>query len=242
MTFLSRLFPKRRKLSFINGPIQVNYPLQVIKKLCGVKDNMVIFDVGAYVGNYSVALHEIFPNAEIYAFEPFNESFKALQENVKQHNQIKIFNTAISNYNGEANLYVNSLTETNSLLASEKTDSVIDELIKTKTTEQVKVVTVDQFCHLHQISSIDFLKIDIQGNGLKALEGCKDLLKSGRIRVIQVEVEFIKIYKDQHLYHHIASYLEEFGYEFYSMYNLHFEINERLSWSDAIFIKKKSTF
>lgn len=238
MNLLNRLLSKRKKYSSSNEQIKVSYPMEIVQQLCTVKENKIIFDVGAYIGNYSTALHDHFPEAEIHAFEPFKDSFKALENNVKKFEKIKTYNLAISNYSGVAKLNINNFTETNSLLESECTESKIDELIKTNNIQQVKVLTIDKFCKLNNIISIDFLKIDIQGNSLKALEGCEALLKEGNIQVIQVEVEFIKIYKDQHLYHHVASYLESFEYEFYSIFNLHYEINERLSWGDAIFVKK----
>jgi hypothetical protein len=53
--------------------------------------------------------------------------------------------------------------------------------------EQVDVTTLDRFCAEHQISAIDYLKLDVEGHELSVLRGAHDLLAADAIHLIQFE-------------------------------------------------------
>ncbi|MGE4063951.1 MAG: FkbM family methyltransferase [Rhodospirillaceae bacterium] len=63
------------------------------------------------------------------------------------------------------------------------------------------------------IVAMDFLKMDVQGGELAVLEGAEQLLKD--CLVIQTEVEFIQLYKEQPLFADIDSFLRARGFEFH---------------------------
>ncbi|MDB5120193.1 MAG: methyltransferase FkbM family [Sphingobacteriales bacterium] len=207
--------------------------LEIIKTLSTGKVSS-IFDVGACHGRYSLASSHFFLQADIHCFEPFPEAFDVLKKNLKG-DRFHLNNVAVSNKIGNEKFYVNNLHETNSLLPSAHTNSIIDKLIKSKSEIIVGVTTIQDYCDSEKINCIDILKIDAQGNTINVLEGCLDLLVQGRIKFIQCEVEFLEIYQNQKLFHHIATYLEQYNYHLFSLYNLHFDVNDRLSWADALF-------
>lgn len=53
--------------------------------------------------------------------------------------------------------------------------------------EKIMIDTLDHYCEVNNIETIDFLKMDIEGNELKALNGAKKLLAEKRIKNIQIE-------------------------------------------------------
>lgn len=230
---------------YINKLLKIN-PVQpeldqdimdLIKKI-SLNPIKIIFDVGAHHGRYSDLAKKNFKGAILYLFEPFDQSFQFLKKKYTTSTFV-IENLAVSDYSGKSNFFSNELDETNSLLPANITNSQIDELTKPREILEVEVTTLNQYCLNKEIKKIDLLKIDTQGNSLNVLQGANDLLTNGKIGIIQCEVEFIQIYKDQSLFHHVAHYLETVGYELYSLYNLHYDINGRLSWGDAIFHKIK---
>lgn len=196
----------------------------------------IVFDIGAYHGQYATEAMKRIIIKTLHCFEPFPESFEVLKNNLKD-TACSVHLIALSDFEGVADFYVNQFNETNSLLPAVKTESQIDDLIQNKVVVQVAVRTLDGFCQAEKIEAIDVLKIDAQGNTLKILEGGKELLHKKAIGLIQCEVEFLEIYKGEALFHQIALYLEQFGYKLYSLYNLHFDVNQRLSWADALFFK-----
>jgi FkbM family methyltransferase len=194
----------------------------------------VAFDVGAHHGRYAAELAKRIAVKKIFCFEPFPQSFNELKKNLKDsiyhHQQL-----AVSNYSGVATFYVNYFDETNSLLPSAATGSGIDRLTEQQGLIEVTVETLENFCEKNSIRKIDLLKIDAQGNSYNVLKGAVELLRNKAFKLIQCEAEFLEIYKGEHLYHKIAILLEEYGYSLYSLYNIHYDVNGRISWADALF-------
>jgi len=54
-------------------------------------------------------------------------------------------------------------------------------------TEAIKLTTIDAYCAENQIERIHFLKLDIEGHELNALNGAKKMIKDNRIDFIQFE-------------------------------------------------------
>ena len=51
---------------------------EIIKKLCDQKSDLVIFDIGAHIGQSAKKYREIFEIAEIFSFEPYFKSYETL--------------------------------------------------------------------------------------------------------------------------------------------------------------------
>ena len=51
---------------------------QVTKTIINRNDKVIIFDVGAYIGNSAKKYSEWFPQSLIYSFEPFEPNFNEL--------------------------------------------------------------------------------------------------------------------------------------------------------------------
>ena len=77
--------------------------------------------------------------------------------------------------------------------------------------------------------------MDIQGGELKALKGASGMLGSAKLGLIYLEVEFVKLYEGQPLFHNICEYLNGFGYQLYKIYYLASAKNGQLIAADALF-------
>jgi FkbM family methyltransferase len=209
---------------------------EVLTSLNGSQAN-ILFDIGAHHGRYAALMNSKIGIQTTFCFEPTPESFAILNRNLVGLNY-KHFSIAFSDFDGKAFFNINSFEETNSLLNSAPTGTSIDTLTKQKSQITVNVLTLDHFCDENRVDIIDILKIDAQGNTLPILNGAKKILEHSRVKLIQCEVEFIRIYESQYLYHDVAKYLDHFGYCLYSLYNIHHDINGRISWADAIFLKQ----
>lgn len=141
----------------------------------------MLFDVGANVGNYSILLTKMFPDADIFAFEPSPKTFRMLRQ--KCPSSVKTFKLGFGNRREKATLYTN---ENNRTLASVYKRNLsgkhsFDE------TEEIEVDTIDNFCAQNGVIHVDLLKLDVEGNELNCLCGAWQMLGENKISFIQFE-------------------------------------------------------
>lgn len=161
---------------------------------------------------------------ELHAFEPDPLEIRILESKYVAGNfkHLKLNQSALSDFSGEADFYKTNHTSMSSLLKAdienyEKHFGFYKEFNKWKNSisEQesfkVGVVTLDEYIGDENI--IDYLKLDTQGNELSILKGAESLLTGKRINVIRVEVSTVPVYKDQAVFSEIDTYLRYFGYE-----------------------------
>ena len=65
----------------------------------------ILFDIGANGGAYARHLHQLAPNARIFAFEPHPRTFAALETNLRDTPKIHLINAAVGESPGKLVLY-----------------------------------------------------------------------------------------------------------------------------------------
>lgn len=195
------------------------------------------FDVGANEGQTAGELREIFPEARIYCFEPYEAAFRKLQQNLGGDPNISLERIAFGDHKGEATLYENAESVTNSLLpnapeahASQPADYAIPT-----GQSMVAITTVDDFCAERAITHLDFLKIDSQGYDLRILQGARKHLAERRISFIVVEMLFAPLYSGQAYFHEIYGFLTGSGYQLVGLYAIQRSPAGDILWCDALF-------
>lgn len=151
------------------------------------KRSRVIFYVGANVGIYSLAALDARRDASVHAFEPTPEIAAHLRETAEL-NQLKrlyVHESAVSDQNGFA-----VLNRYRSETGANGGMNYISDRAVGVGAERVETVCLDQFCVDRGIDRIDLLKLDIQGNENLALKGSMNLLRTGRIGVIFMELNW----------------------------------------------------
>ena len=144
------------------------------------KKTINIFDVGSYIGEFSLNLKEVISNnANFYLFDP-NPNLK-----IKNFN---FFNIALDKNNSKKKFYFNEfLPHSGSSLKKITMDDLLWNftrklfllsLNKKFKTLFVKTQTLDNFCKEKNISKIEVLKIDVEGGELDILNGSKKMLKN----------------------------------------------------------------
>ncbi len=159
-----------------------------IRSFAGYFESPVILDIGANVGNYSRLIREFNADAVIHAFEPHPETFKQLKSVSKQLN-VQAFNCAVSDIAGMQKLfdYVpvegSHGSEHASLL-----QNVIENMHGAESASwDVETTTVDQFVEQQAIRHINLIKIDVEGNELRVLQGATKTIGKNMVDLIQFE-------------------------------------------------------
>ncbi len=169
-----------------NTEMDKNGELYFLKCFSKVIPSGVIFDIGANRGNWARKILEINNNYTIHCFEPSKECFEDLKIATLSYDKVFLHNIALSNQEGEAELYnFNSESELSSLHFRK---TVVESLnLGVSSSYKIKLNTVDNICKLYNIEEIYLLKIDTEGNEKNVLEGCIELLKTNKIKIIQFE-------------------------------------------------------
>jgi FkbM family methyltransferase len=210
-------------------------PFLVQKFIFNDAEQLIIFDVGAYIGDVTAAYKAIFPQATIYCFEPFPGSFKKLSGRA-DGKFVKCYQTALCEVNGSAKLQVDSDPSCNSLFPRPKAGARYYSA-KARNTGQVDVETqtLDTFCSEEKISEIDILKLDVEGAEIKVLQGASEKLGKKQIKLIYTEVAFVPHYEGGCLFCEVTELLDRYDYTLFNLYNLKRARNGQLRWGNAIF-------
>jgi FkbM family methyltransferase len=122
------------------------------------------------------------PRARVFVFEPAPSCQEHIRS-LKLPNALLIPN-AVGERPGKAQLHFSSALDGSASLHA-RGDSYFRGL-DYKSIE-VEVVTLDQVMEQHGIEFVDFVKMDIEGHELSALQGAAQALKAGRIGALSFE-------------------------------------------------------
>jgi FkbM family methyltransferase len=199
-----------------------------------------ILDVGAHRGETALRYRALFPQAVIHCFEPFAESFAALQTAVARDQGVHTHRVALGAESGRARLNVNRGKATNSLLASDDRSARYwgEHLLDTEKAVEVPVQTLSAFCASHAITRIDILKLDVQGAEYQVLTGADELLRAQAIDVVYFELITAPTYVGQRELHDYLALFRSRGYELFDFYNP-VRKNGRLLQTDNVMVSGK---
>jgi len=215
---------------------KIENPFQAQKRLFDKATSLVIFDVGAYVGDITRTYRNIFPEATIYCFEPFPDSFKKLSR-LTDGKFVKCYQLALCEVNGRAKLQVDSDPSCNSLFSRPKSGArYYSNKAQNIGQIEVETKTLDTFCNRENISEIDILKLDVEGAEIKVLQGASEKLGKKHIGLIYTEVMFVPHYECGCLFYEVSGFLFQYGYTLFNLYNLKRARNSQLRWGNAIYV------
>jgi len=164
-------------------------------------DIKVCLDIGANVGNYSKYLLENY-DAKVISFEPLLDSFLKLKTLESDYpDRFMAFNLALSSENVEKNFYFGSSeSELGSLDSSTNEIPYVGNSNLNK--KRIYTQKLDTFIDSNStnVSSIDFIKIDVEGHELEVLQGASKTLSRFNPKFIQIEHNWHHLTKAQPLY------------------------------------------
>jgi len=69
-------------------------------------ENPIVFEAGAYNGNDTIIMSKFWPKGTIHCFEPVPDLYDQLVIKAASAHNIKAYDSAIGDYNGNATLYI----------------------------------------------------------------------------------------------------------------------------------------
>jgi FkbM family methyltransferase len=177
----------------------------------GVRPRTVL-DVGAHVGQVTVASAKLFPGVEVHSFEPVPHSVERLRKNVSKLEHVTVYSFALGDREGELTLRVNADSQQSSILPLAQARR--DAFPNARETHQieVKVSTLDRV-----FTGIDFrppvlLKLDVQGYEAHTMRGGTKTLQ--RVDYAIIEASFKPTYEGEPTFMDLARMMEERDFRF----------------------------
>ncbi len=148
----------------------------------GISD-FVVIDAGANVGTWSATFRKLAPGpGRVYAFEP--QPLAAAKIRALNIEGCEVLEIALGSKEGTLPFYaagpadtMGSLFDRRDTYAANRHQDRLD----------VKVIRLDDFVAANSITRIDFMKMDLEGAELDALNGALRCLETGLLRALSFE-------------------------------------------------------
>jgi FkbM family methyltransferase len=184
----------------------------------------LIFDVGAYEGEFAQTCRDIWPNSHIACFEPLEEAASRLQENADQ--RMSVYNLLLGPEERDRT----------PLHRAETASSVLDEHENSHPTSEHQMRKIDSVVtEDFSNQSPDLIKLDVQGFELEVLRGAEKALSS--VDAVLAEVNLINIHEGAPLLAETVGWLEERDFVAFDICGLHRRpLDDALWQADMIFV------
>ena len=199
--------------------------------------NPVIFDIGGHRGETVMFFKGIFPESEIYSFEPDPSNFSCLKK-VADSFGSKAYNFAVSNKSGRIDFYTQDLSHIGGLypINRDSTDSLGYARQARNEKIAVEAITLSDFIEGNSVSRVDLLKIDVQGAEEEVLKGAVDKLLL--VDNISVECNLFDFYGRSKSLYGIESIMHEYGFGLWDICKVSKNLkNWRTDWAELLYKK-----
>lgn len=174
-----------------------------------VQPGMVVVDVGAFLGQYSLlAARQVGDAGKVFAFEPDPRNFPFLLKNVQRNgfaDRIRTVPQAVSDRAGEVSFYLDPQVGSGSSLVFQRRRDAVTEIVRT--------VSLDEF--LGDSITPDLIKLDIEGGEIRALEGMAETVRRAGTRLTMFVECFPKALRRSGGARRLVEWLEDMGFQIY---------------------------
>jgi len=193
----------------------------------------IFLDVGANIGQTSLALIQRFPAATIHAFEPVSSTFEHLRAATRAYPNITCHRAGLSDRAGTIEFEAAPDSVFNSIAQPGRAAD------PAAPREFAPVITIDQFIADLGVARVDLLKTDTEGHDLNVLRGAADALARGTIRAVFTEVTFCRGNARNTYFPLVQEFLEPLGYRFIGLYDMHWFQTKRWNetFCNALFVR-----
>jgi len=157
------------------------FETEIVRSL--VKPGMVVVDIGANIGYYSLLFARLTgPEGTVHAFEPAPENFRLLNANIQAngYRNITPVQAAVCDSSGQVTFHLSPSNEADHRLYAQSGDN------EPRTAVTVPAIRLDEYPPLRECPAA-FMKMDIQGAEGRALAGMRKFLAQPNPMIIVME-------------------------------------------------------
>lgn len=196
-----------------------------------------VIDVGGSKGNAALQFHKLFPNAEIYSFEPLSDCFRTMNEKMGSVSGFHSFNVALSNDKGRDIIHRSSYSGCSSLRKMGDLHKEAFPVTAGGYDESIEVDTMDGVLSQFKLKENILVKIDVQGLEDKVISGGEKTLL--RVKAVIIETSFVELYQGQPLFGEVYKLLSGLGFKYSGAWDPDFKnpLNGASLQQDSIFLR-----
>lgn len=169
-----------------------------------VSPGAVVFDVGANFGYYSISLATALQgDGRVFAFEPSKTTFSRLRTNIALNHLESIISPIPCGLSDRPGLAYLAQVEGNSGAAAVSAHA---------TGDAIELDTLDHFCRGNKVDRVDVVKVDVEGNELRVIEGGKAMLAQHQ-PIIMIEFNSSALEAAGTAVGHLEDLLRGLGYQ-----------------------------
>jgi len=199
-----------------------------------------VIDVGANKGQFARLTSELFPNAELYCFEPLEEPFRQLKDWAEtQKGRVHCFQLALGEQEGEAEIHLHEHhTPSSSLLAATDNCHRLYPQTRSERLVRIQVSTLDKVLKdvLDGMPREILVKMDVQGFEDRVLRGGSNVIS--HCRAILLEICLDPLYEGQADFCGITQLLYKHGFRYAGNLNQVYGDDGRVVYLDAVFMSE----
>ena len=138
---------------------------------CSLSPGDVIIDAGAFIGDTAVLFdHKLAGQCEIHCFELLDENLALLQHNIAENqidaNRIHLNKLALTDKTGDTiHIKTGSTQGSTSIFGQQQLG------------DPVETIRLDDYVKITNLSRVDFIKMDIEGSEIPALQGAIETIR-----------------------------------------------------------------
>jgi FkbM family methyltransferase len=141
--------------------------LRKMRQMALFDPNGAVFDIGANIGNHAVFFGKIMQARHVTCFEPQNVASRILAKNIALNSlqdRTTVVRTLLGEKSGKADILSHSGRNLGGTSFAESQKGAFD------------IIALDDYCIAHRVTTIDFMKIDVEGMQLSVLTGARQVL------------------------------------------------------------------
>jgi FkbM family methyltransferase len=202
-------------------------------------------DVGANVGDVTLAALESYPGSRVICFEPVSATFGVLSQRVAPYgDRVLLRRHALADTRGSTEINLTSFHGANSIAPQAQAHKTLNPHVREVGKETIRLERLDDIAAELPPHPIDIMKIDVEGFELEVLRGGARFI-AARVDTIIIEVSLMR---DQTFEHQqlvdIFSLLDQLGFALINCYDLHHDPAGKtglmLVQMDCVFRRKTS--
>lgn len=179
------------------------------------KKGVVVYDIGANVGEMA-CFFAVFPNvAAVYCFEPVKNVYEKLVQRTEEARRIKCFPVALGDNRGGKRMNVNDFGPSSSMLPINSIH--VEEFPESGKVheEEVQVMTLNEAVRQYHLAYPDFIKIDVQGFEDRVIRGGEEIVKMARYCML--ELSLVGLYRGSLLMTDVNALMRDLGFRLVSI-------------------------